>query len=56
MPKKETDEEKKIIFHFDNEVAKMKLTVKGSKATEHALKIAKTFDEACTEILKEKEE
>ena len=42
--------EKVIKVKMENPEARMQLTVKGPKATENALKIMKTFDEACKAI------
>ncbi len=46
-------DEKIVKVDFNNPEARMKLKVKGKKATEQALKIMKAFDNACTEIRKE---
>ena len=42
----------KVTFH--NPEATMKLTIKGEKATEQALKIMKTFDNSCKDIREKK--
>ena len=46
--------EKRVFINMSNPEAKMNLKIKGKNATENALKIMKTFDDACKKI-REKE-
>jgi len=41
---------KTVKVDFQNSEGRLKLTIKGKNATENALKIMRTFDNACSEI------